>query len=542
MMTMKTRTWMVQTLVGLIVVACAGLAEAGVIYPVDQTTGLPDTASPVTVSVVNRFGDTSDFGEDVTDTWLPSWEPNATKRVYVAFNFQGTPVTPTAISLKQDVLLPAALDGLKNPFVKAPVGVTPLVLSTSRYPGRCTNYGARAPLAADEPLDYELAQSATTITVNGVARQTFALTSLDCGGIAVINVTVNGQSYLVTVPQDSNLNGIPDIWENQFCPNNACPVGNEDNDTGPLSGTPIGDGIGAFDEFRGFIVSNVHVSTDPRQRDLFAHLVNPQCGPAGFFGGGPKTYPLTGGLFDNLASLVPGSQVHLIGYSAGQANATTDEWVDRFSSYSAQTGFQYVDANGTATTIAPADDRRINANAVFPLGIPNPVVGGTAIKKGLRLTECVAPPPPTSPFGATGLGSTDGPDNSVVFTQRIVTYINGLIDAGAGRKVRLLVFQNNAWVSTYEGAGAPTDADRDAVLSQAMKFYVAHELTHSTRLTPTIEGTRQTSYGYHHAPGTGSVMDQAITQKIDKSASGFNSFYIPSVYNGSDLGSYKIID
>ena len=73
-----------------------------------------------------------------------------------------------------------------------------------------------------------------------------------------------------------------------------------------------------------------------------------------------------------------------------------------------------------------------------------------------------------------------------------------------------------------------------------MKYYVAHELAHSTRLTPTVEGTRQTSYGYHHAPGTGSVMDQTITQKIDKSTSGFNSFYIPSTYNGSDQSSYNL--
>jgi hypothetical protein len=77
------------------------------------------------------------------------------------------------------------------------------------------------------------------------------------------------------------------------------------------------------------------------------------------------------------------------------------------------------------------------------------------------------------------------------------------------------------------------------VMSQAMKFYVAHELAHSTRLTPTVEGTNKTSYGYHHAPGTGSVMDQTIVQKVDSKS---NSFYIPSLYNGNDQSNYKIHD
>jgi len=118
-----------------------------------------------------------------------------------------------------------------------------------------------------------------------------------------------------------------------------------------------------------------------------------------------------------------------------------------------------------------------------------------------------------------------------------VNYINELIARGGTRALKLFTFQNGAWVERKKANGAPVDAD--FIVSQAMKFYVAHELTHSTQLTPTVEGTRQTSYGYHHAPGTGSVMDQTITQKIDKSTSGFNSFYIPSIYNGSDQSSYK---
>ena len=320
---MKRQTRLVQALVALIIVAGCGLAEAGVIFPVDQTTGLPILNSTVTISLFDASGN------DITDTWLPTWEPNRISSVNVGFNVQGAPViTGATATLKGDVLLPATLNGMTNPFVKAPaVNNGQLLLATSRYPGRCTNYGAAATTPAAEPLDYDLA-AANPLTVNGVQRQVFLLTSQDCGGIAVMTGTVNGQSYLATIPQDSNLNGIPDIWERQFCPNNACPVGNEDNDTGPVVGTPTGDGIAAFDEFRGFIVSNVHVSTDPRQRDLFVHLVNAQCGAAAnsLLGGGATTYPTDGSsVFANLASLVPGSQVHVLGYPPTPANPMTPE-------------------------------------------------------------------------------------------------------------------------------------------------------------------------------------------------------------------------
>lgn len=360
--------------------------------------------------------------------------------------------------------------------------------------------------------------------------------------MAVIHVAVEGTNYTFVVPQDSNLNGIPDIWETKFCPSNSCPTGREDNDSAPVAGGPSGDGIAAFDEYRGFIVSGRHTPTDPRQKDLFVHLVNPQCGGPSLLGGAGPTYPSDGtSLFANLDTLITGSQIHTLGYVRGGENGTTDEWVDWFVSFSQQTGFQYRTAAGTVTGTPPADDRRINANALFPLGISNPA-GGGPLQKGLRVTECVDTSA-TSPLGTTGIGAPTGGDNSLVYTQRIVNYINSLIDAGQGRRLRLFAFENGAWVQRPLGSGSPTQIDvRDYIISQAMKFYVAHEPTHSTRLTPTVEGTNKTSYGYHHAPGTGSLMDQAIVQKIDKSASGFNSFYIPSFYSSGDQGSFRLLD
>lgn len=521
---MKRHAWLIHGAFVLMACVAVGAVEGGVIYPVNPATRALDPNSPVTLSLLDVNGG------DVTDSWLPSWEPAGGRTVYLAVNSMGRPVTPTSIILVPPLANPA-FDGVTNPFLNP--------LTTSAYPGRCTNFGSPADLSADYTTPDPWAGQA--IDTVGGPRTAYPLTSQDCGGLAVVQVVINGTSYTFVVPQDSNLNGTPDIWETKFCPNDSCRTGQEDNDSAPVAGGPIGDGIAAFDEYRGFIVSLRHTPTDPRQKDVFVHLVNPQCGGPSLLGGADPTYPSDGTpIFANLDTLIVGSQIHTLGYVRGQENGTTNEWVDWFVSFTQQTGFQYLNAAGTVTGTPPADDRRINANALFPLGIPNPA-GGGPIQKGLRVTECVDTSA-TAPLGTTGIGSPTGGDNSLVYTQRIVNYINGLIDAGQGRRVRLFAFEQGAWVQKYQGTGSPTQGDRDYIISQAMKFYVAHEPTHSTRLTPTVEGTRKTSYGYHHAPGTGSLMDQAIVQKIDKSVSGFSSFYIPSFYSSGDQGSFRLLD
>lgn len=533
----------IATLIVVMSSLAVGVAEAGVIFPIDVTTGTPNRNSPVSVSLF----DTS--GNDVTDTWLPTWEPGMAATggvppVYVSFNAPGA---APIVSLLTFSGTPTFTNGI--PFLWKSANQLP---TTSAYPGRCTNFdGNPAPLATDP--DYTF--STTAVQIPGTQRTGFALTSQDCGGMAVIQAifppgTAAAGTYVFVIPQDSNNNGIPDIWEAKFCPpippatTSSCLKGSEDADTGPLSPAQIGDGIAAFDEYRGFIVSGIHVSTDPRQRDVFVHLVNPQCGPPpSLVGGGPGTFPNDGsGLFDNLASLVPATQVHLLGFTPGQANLTTNEWVDLFQNFTQQGGFSYIDPiTGAQTNVEPATDRQINKNAVFPQGTPNPIVGGPPIHRGLRVTECLDAPAGSTLLGSTGIGTPDGPDNSLVYTQRIVNYITTLINNGNPRPLKVFTFQGGSWVEKQKvdanGQIVPTDAN--FVISQAMKFYTAHELSHSLKLTPTTEGTKTTSYGYHHAPGTGSVIDQTITQKIDKSTSGFNSFYIPSVYNGADQSSYK---
>ena len=92
-------------------------------------------------------------------------------------------------------------------------------------------------------------------------------------------------------------------------------------------------------------------------------------------------------------------------------------------------------------------------------------------------------------------------------------------------------FQNGAWTT------AVPKFPYNGLIGKAIGFYTAMEIGHSIVLTPTVEGTSRTSYGYHHAPGTGSNLDQAIVNK--PTAKCGNLFQIPSLYNTSDQTSFK---
>ena len=59
------------------------------------------------------------------------------------------------------------------------------------------------------------------------------------------------------------------------------------------------------------------------------------------------------------------------------------------------------------------------------------------------------------------------------------------------------------------------------MISQAMKFYATHELLHTGNLVP--------PGGTHDPVGTGNFLDSAIMTKVDSKASGFNTFYIPTL-------------
>jgi hypothetical protein len=417
--------------------------------------------------------------------------------------------------------------------------------------------------------------------------------------MAVVRVTVAAGTFTFVIPQDSDFDGIPDIYEARF--GAASGPGSLIRDADPDA-----DGISAFDEYRGFIVSGKHVRTDPTQKDLFLHLVNPADSIVGVFvvsgncgtsclGGGTTTYPapttpnatltlpatagtlggvgtfttnaavfstahakgeiiaglgrarivtvtsstsvtaevtapfapgavsagawaLRESLFANVYSLVPAERVHLLGYAFGATNALTTEWVDNFVSL----------VPSQTLTISGPGDRTVNANRLY----------GSA-QKGIRIMEGLNTNNPATLGWAFGTGSPNSVGNIILFTQRSVTYIAGLISDGAGASLRYSSFVNGGWSTpTLVGNGDPANDDvRNFIFSRAIQYYLAMEVAHSLDLTPTENTTQKTSYGYHYAPYTGDCVDQAITTKIK---GGFNTFYIPSICGLTDQSQFMI--
>jgi hypothetical protein len=493
-----------------------GVAHAGVIRPIDPATKLPVAGSPVTVSIF------STDGVDITDSWLPTWNPTTLGvQVFVVVNKPAPAVLGSVTLVAPPAPASIVFNGLTNPFLNA------TTLTTSAYPGQCTNFGSPTDLGADFTI------GTVFEAVAGTGLTGVRLTAQDCGGMAVIQVVVDGVARTFILPKDENVNGVADIYEATSCPGNSCPTGREDNEATPGNPT-VGDGLFALDEARGFIVSGKHVRTDQSRKDLFVRLVNPQCVPgnpltstASLLGGGTITYASGDALFGTLETLIGTTQIHRLGYAIPNAtHLTTDEWVDRFHHYSVADGLRFGD--GTVT-VAPVDDRQINGNAVYFT-----VVGGSKVpQRGVRVIECLDTSSP-SLLGFAPLGSPNGNANAIIFTQRIVNYFTSKLRATCATPTTPCLF-----FSTFRGAWTlPAPISPFDLFTRAFAFYFAHETAHSSGpLTPAVQGGKKTSYGNHHAPGTGSNMDQTLTTKV--TAKG-KTFYIPTQYNTSDLGNYKV--
>src|SRR5206468_1798449 len=272
-----------------------GGAQAGTIFPTDPNTKMTVVPTPlVTVSLYQLDSDLpaattlqspsrcittgTAFYRDVTDCWLPEWKPTGGKSIFVVVN--GSTNVPTLVP---HAVVPASALPLSptatNPFVAE--------LTTSAYPGQCTNVGS------GPEDDFTLNSASSTLPTSPTTSVAgYRLTPNDCGGMAVIQV---GNLKFI-LPKDGTAtipaNGIPDVWENLY--GGALNPGT-DADIGPIGTSLCCDGIATFDEYRGFIVSGNQIRTDPTQRDLSLRLMNPVCPGTstgtGLLGGGTTTYP-----------------------------------------------------------------------------------------------------------------------------------------------------------------------------------------------------------------------------------------------------------
>jgi hypothetical protein len=488
-------------------------------------------------------------------------------------------------------------------------------LTTSAYPGQCTNFGSGA--LPDFTFDPGLLGPQTLLTPGGTSVVGYELKPNDCGGMAVIQVG----TFKFIIPKDGTdtvaANGLPDVWESLYGGSLDPAV---DIDTGPAASSPPGDGISTSDEYRGFIVSGTQTRTDPKQKDLFLHVVNPadsvggvfvispSCGTS-CFGGGATTYPAptapnatltvpatagtlgaiatfttSSGVFFNVhvrgeiignasgrarivavtgptsataeitqafptTNLSPGfwkvseslfalvytlvapERLHLLGYAPGATNLLTNEWVDNFVS---------VIPAQTLNISDPVTDRTVNSNRLY-----GPLQKGVRAMEGLNTNS-------SSVLGwSFGVASPNEAGNVVVFTQRIINYINSLMNAigVTTLKYSTASLVNGVWTWSTPilvPDGDPTIAQdgvatspgvRNFILSKAFQFYKGHEIHHSLALTPGVQGTAKTTYGHHFAPGTGDCLDQAITTT---SKSGTVTFYISSLCGTADQAQFVI--
>jgi hypothetical protein len=493
-----------------------GSAQAAVIANLDPNNR-PVTGNP-TITILDSSG------ADITGTWLP--EPGQTVMIQV----NGVAVTSLQLS------------------------------AATGYPGVCTNFGT------DTGPDF---------TLNGSQ-----LTSNDCGGTATI--LVNG-SYVFKVPQDSNNNGIPDVWENKFGANldpgwDYEPSPSTTDATQPTSDSTClgscreGDGIAAFDEYRGFIVSatgpdkdnlikgigfdtsalkpnTMHIRTNPLQKDLFVHVVNNQCASTPPQGNFARYFP-SGGQFDMFAALytmLPGTQIHFLDYTPGSVNPTQSSlWEDYFDSYSV------TDPDGTGTLkansvvfVTPSNvktnkesdvptDRRINKNARYPI---TDLATLQPYQKGVRLIECQVVDALTT-LGVTDWGTPNKAGsksaiktgNSVIFPERIRKDVQTKLTNAGARSIYWAISNSpQSWVTQPTALAPNSNLDtQDFLARRQIQYLVAHEIGHASRLRPT------STNGYHTTAGYGSEMDATIQVSQDTSTSGKTTFDIPSQFITTD--------
>lgn len=222
---------------------------------------------------------------DEYEKWMPGHE-----------NYPGT-MFP--LSFKAEFLDPSEADTINFKLFE-----------TSRLPGFCTNY----PILPEDPPEEEpdiffapqemqtdpeiiVLNDTVAITRSKVSAAEIVVLSRDFGGHAKLSAIAKTNSktayyedeevYSVTIPYDRNRNQIADAWEKEMGVENIDPK--EDNDYLPHGIEDKGDGLTAFEEYRGFIstkdiIANcdtertlrrgLHVRTSPVCRDAFIHDPN----------------------------------------------------------------------------------------------------------------------------------------------------------------------------------------------------------------------------------------------------------------------------
>jgi hypothetical protein len=145
------------------------------------------------------------------------------------------------------------------------------------------------------------------------------------------------------------------------------------------------------------------------------------------------------------------------------------------------------------------------------------VVTSGSTQKAAMVTESLDTSSPTV-LGLTNTGTPNGLDNSTIYTQRIVNYLQGVCGPGYANCV---------------------DAYSNATGTEFLNRYILHIINHEVghELGP-LSPTYNASYGgYHYKTGSNVIMDQAVYYTT---ANGKNTFYIGTGYTSTDQNSIKL--
>lgn len=151
--------------------------------------------------------------------------------------------------------------------------VTFQLSDTSAFEGMAMNV---ADPRGNASADYTLEAPSASFAADFTARAW--LDVWDYGGFTKI-AAVQGASSVAPrrLPADDNGNWLPDGgWSVDGVRFLDTGLGTDDTDSLGSQATTTGDGLTAFEEFRGFIVSGVHVRTSPAIGDLFVYSQLPE--------------------------------------------------------------------------------------------------------------------------------------------------------------------------------------------------------------------------------------------------------------------------
>jgi hypothetical protein len=129
---------------------------------------------------------------------------------------------------------------------------------------------------------HSVAATVTAMDYGAVGRLRAYVESADCGGTwQPVPAMVNGQRRdAIDIPLDADNNLIADALE----PYRGLDSG-ADDDAEPKGNGMAGDGLTAFEEYRGFLTTTApcpeaasiaHARTRPRQKDVFVHTLDPE--------------------------------------------------------------------------------------------------------------------------------------------------------------------------------------------------------------------------------------------------------------------------